>query len=186
MCRREDFPDDFTAFAQTGILGFNVPWPKDPRQRRAKILNTYFRPYYVGANNSVHITSTSLKGDSSVFFPNDDAGAQTAPLSDQPPEWIQLFTPTLSTASRFTFSYSQSTCGVLSGPCMESCPVQNYLLQSPYGDWVIKSTANDGATGNVVSPMEAFGAVTTLKVIFQVRIASTAASHFLLLYSCWI
>jgi hypothetical protein len=159
--READFPNEFASLRETGIFSFQASWPANPRQRRAKLLNADARPYFAGAQKDVHVTTSLSAGKYSVFFPLSHEG-QTGDV-----DWLQLFDPSLSNFNS-EFSYQQSNCATLSGACNnQNCPPDDFLLQSPYGEWVLSASASN-PKGEAIPPTQAFGGVTAVRIIFQV------------------
>lgn len=157
---------------RAGIMSINVPWPASTSTRRAKLLTPTASTYLVGAQNLDAVIVKLQKGNVSTFFPlRTDEEEPVDGVVDLVPtvgaNWLQLFNPS-SGLSIPQFTYRLQGCDILEESCVAvACEPNDYLLASPYGDWVIKATGTSLA-GNAVSP-SAFSTVESIRVIFTVR-----------------
>lgn len=179
--RRDSHELDFEAFEQTGVLSITVPWPTNPRQRRAKLLSPDIGVYFTGAPDGDYDTAI-VKGNYSIFFPLSETSGDAVEKSEYlhrhtkrsmrqmdatEDGWEELFS---SSSAQFiaNFGYRRSgdTCSAYSGGCTSgSCHPDDYLLVSPYGNWMIQARASKD--GNTL-PSGQFASVDVIRLVFQV------------------
>ncbi len=158
--RRTDHPLAFEVLERTGILRVPVPWPLDPRERRARLLNEDVRAFFLGVGGGRSINTRIIKGNFSVFYNlNDDTPITRFPTS----------------LSNFIadHEYITDTCETVKGTCEDaSCDPDSYMTVSPYGDWIIKAEARSAS--DVVAPHVAFTNVSAVRLIFHLWYYSSA------------
>ena len=150
-------PSAFEMFRDTGLLQVHVPWPENPKQRFARVVDFNIESYFSKLPDGKAVT-TQMHKDFSVFYPID--GENPAPEV--------LFHPQLSTFIP-TFKYYTDTCATLASVCTpgENCGGINYMDVSPYGNWILKASVSGTNAGT--GPRDTFQNVNAVKLVFQVN-----------------